>query len=194
MKAQQQVLTPLLIILIMIAIVSSVYFWGVPLIEKNRDITILRKAEDFMKNLNEKIKYVANTRSRESIEIEVGTLTFDPSAHSIKLEVDTKGTIYSVGGDVYFVRNVNETGVWGRDEPELLWVRSIKVGNGFHTIYNLRYRTLIAEGIGRQYKIVLTSDITTPQMAGKGHTVEIEYKGMMQENQTVLTFVGIKVV
>ena len=66
MKGQQQVLTILLITLVLVAIVGSVYFWGLPLIQKNRDITVLKKAEDFMMNLNNKIKYVANTQSRKS--------------------------------------------------------------------------------------------------------------------------------
>ncbi len=194
MKGQQQVLSILLITLVLVAIVGSVYFWGLPLIQKNRDITLLKKAEDFMMNLNNKIKYVANTQSRDSIKVSVGTLTFDPLNNTLKLEVDTKGTIYATGIPVYFVRNTNSTGVWGRDEPEILYVKSIDMGGSYHNIYVLRYRDLVVPGtvgILNTYKIELCSDINGTQTIGKGHTILINYKGYVQNSTKITTKVGL---
>ena len=200
MKGQQQVLTSLLLIIIMIAVVGSVYFWGMPLIQKNRDVTVLRKAEDFMFNLNNKIKYVANTQTKDSIKIDVGTVSFDPSTETITLEVNTKGTVYAVGAPVYFVRNASDVGVWGRDEPELIYVEAIDTGGGYHHVYTLKYRELVMKGLGKseiKYKISLVSDISGKQYGSSGHIIFIEYKGTetIQQGTTsvTLTKVGLKI-
>ncbi|MCD6381769.1 MAG: hypothetical protein J7L43_02210 [Candidatus Aenigmarchaeota archaeon] len=191
MKGQQQILTPILVVLIMISIITSVYLWGLPIIQKNRDIAVLRKAEDFMKTLDDKIKYVANTQSKDSIDIPDGQVTFDPDNQTITLELYTKGTIYATGAPIYFVRNASDPGVWGVDEPELFWVECRDLGGQYYTLYTLKYRTLIAPGTSNQYKIDLVSDVVNKQIAGKGHRIYIEYRGTKEESGKIITYVGI---
>jgi len=188
MKAQQEILTPVLMMGILIAVIGSIYLWGIPLIQKNKDITTLEKTEDFMKNLNNKIKNVANTGGRDQIMIDVsGTLTFDPTANSISVETKTKGTIYSVGGRVPFVRNMSETGIWGKDEPEVLYAESRKIGENYLTVYNLTYRQLNA--LGASYKIILDG---VTQSSGQNHNIIIENRGSSVDGLTK-TMVGIRI-
>ncbi len=202
MKAQQEILTPLLITGIMISIIGSVYLWGVPLIQKNEDIANLQRAEDFMRNLDIKIKNVANTGSRDRITIDSGTLSFASVAYdsaeglnagSVKLEVMTKGTIYSTGIPLPFVRDSlchkNNTCVLGEDEPEWFFAQSDDIGGQYLTTYELTYRQLNIPSTLKGYQINLTGNSKT---AGRGHDIVVEYKGTVSGNPTI-TNVELKI-
>jgi type II secretory pathway pseudopilin PulG len=171
MKGQQEVLTPLLLTGILIAIVGSVYLWGLPLIQKNRDVAVLQQVEDFIINLNEKIKNVANAQGREEIKINIPvTLSFNSTEKSIIIEVNTKGTIYSVGR-IYFVRNDNEfEGTWGKDDPGVIYVDTTDLDGEYLQKYTLKYRQLNAPN--KIYKISLIGDDRT---VGENHIIIIEY-------------------
>lgn len=187
MKAQQEILTPLLITGIMISIIGSVYVWGVPLIQKNQDLATLQKAEDFMKNLDLKIKNVANSGGRDSITIESGVLKFNPAPFdsssklntgSISLKLITKGTIYSSGVYIPFVRDdichFDGNCIIGNDEPEWFYVESNDIDGSYLTNYTLTYRNMNSPDLSRSYLINLTG---TFREAGSGHEIIIEYKG-----------------
>lgn len=94
MKGIQEIVSAVLISGILIGIVGSVYLWGLPLIQKNRDIATMKGAEEFMKNLDEKIKFVANNGGKNQMNVNVpGIVQFNGS--SIKLKIDTDGVIYA---------------------------------------------------------------------------------------------------
>lgn len=203
MKGQQEIITPLLITAILIAVVGSVYMWGVPLIQKNQDMAKLQKAENFMRNLNEKIKNVANTGGRDKITVETGTITFDPASLQwgttgfISLRVDTVGTLYSTGR-VPFVRNETCHGtpsspgrcVIGKDEPELFYVDNSDVEGAYSANYVLTYRPVFSTDYSKKYTINLTG---SKKSAGQSHDVIIEYIGTKTGNETMTT-IEIKIV
>jgi len=193
MKAQQQVLTPILITLILISIVGSVYLWGIPLIQKNRGIANLQRSEEWIKDLNNKIKFVANTEGREQISINIpGTVIFNETEGSISLKMKTHGTIYSVGGRIYFVRNESEEGTLGKDEPELLYAETREIDGKYLTTYTLKYRKLNSPEAGYpSYKINLTG---STGLARQEHDIVIEYGGVISNENLMTTIVKIKIV
>ena len=194
MKGQQEVITPLLMTGILVAVVLSVYLWGVPLIEKNQDITKLQKAENFMRSLNEKIKTVARTEGREVLTSEIGKIRFDPSPSetgtgSVILEMNTKGTIYAVGYRIPFVRN--HTCHWAdpslciisEHEPELFYAESDEIDGAYFTTYTLTYRELFSTDFAKSYRINLMG---TAKEAGSGHDIVIEHKGSSGTDNMVI--------
>ena len=66
----QQAISVILLTGILVVTVSTIYFWGIPLIEKNKDIALQENAENFMRNLAERVKYVANNPGREQIRFD----------------------------------------------------------------------------------------------------------------------------
>src|SRR3989338_6960866 len=87
MKGQQEALSAILISGILIGVVGSVYFWGVPLIQKNKDISILESSEAFVRGLDVKIKSVANNGGRDQMSIPVpGIVTFDGKMITMSIE------------------------------------------------------------------------------------------------------------
>ncbi len=188
-----QALSAILITGIMLGVVGSVYFWGLPLIEKNRDISTLENSERFMKELNSKIVYIANHGGRDRFQISVpGTVKFDSAANAITLEIETKGSIY-IPGLIPLGRNsctiVN--GVWGSDESSVLCVDTRQIDDKMQHSYILRFITLDTAGV-QSYKIELTGETDTGSEQG---TIVIEGKGssIARENSrdVAKTFVGI---
>jgi len=191
-KGQQEILTPIILMGITVAVISSVYFWGVPLIEKNKDSLYLRKSEIFMNELSDEIKYVANNGGREEINFNVpGNLRFFPDENYIEMNITTDGTIYSSKGEIYFVMTSGNIvsgspiGVWGKDEPFILKAYTKNIGDKYMTSYNLQFIPICSgsrcymidlEGnrfvVGGNHKIIIENIGTEgPSVDNNGHEV-----------------------
>ena len=78
MKGAMEAISVVLVTGVLIGVVGSIYFWGLPLIEKNKDISILENSEFFIKNLNDEIKNIANSGGIVNKKITVpATVSFD---------------------------------------------------------------------------------------------------------------------
>lgn len=191
MKAQQEVITYILITAILIIVVSSAYIWGSLIIEKNRDISQLQKIESLMKNLNNKIKSIANTGGRDSIIIDIATFGFENGI--ITIFTETKATIYEPGKTIYFIRNqdchITNSCLLGRDEPEVFYVYSRQIDEKYYTTYYLSYRPLISLQNGNVHLISLVGE----NIIGKGEII-IENKGRIVEGNLIKTIIEIKLV
>lgn len=187
MKGQQEALSAVLISGILIGIVGSVYFWGIPLIQKNKDISLLETSEAFMRELDAKIKSVANNGGRDQIVIPVtGLVKFD--GQIIKLSIETEGTIYAVDAQIPLGRsstsNLNldlsgstpvSYGAWGIDDPVLFNVISRKAGeNKYKNDYTLEYIELRNSNTLRDFKINITGP---PTSGGLESTIVIDSQG-----------------
>ena len=189
MKGQQQVLSTIIISGILIGVVGSVYLWGMPLVKKNEDISLQQNAELFMRGLNEKIKYIANQGGRENIRINIpGTFKFD--GNSLSLSVTTKGSIYAIGSPLSLGKNSYGTteGVWGVDEPELLYVLSKRVGNQIITTFTLKYIRL--KSGTKSYFIKLDGK---PKTVGQDHNLVIENIGIEKSNGDINTTISVNI-
>ncbi|MBS3051418.1 MAG: hypothetical protein J4400_04695 [Candidatus Aenigmarchaeota archaeon] len=176
-KGQQEALSAVLISGILIGVVGSVYFWGVPLIQKNKDISLLETSESFMRQLDEKIRSVANNGGRDQIVIPVpGILSFDGA--EVKLTIETQGTIYATDAEIPLGRNTLEQsggGTWGIDDPVIFNVKSVKMGeNNYRNEYTLIYIELRNEDSLRDFKIGLTGPSTS---GGQDNTIIMESQG-----------------
>ncbi len=186
----QEVLSVILISGILIGVVGSVYFWGVPLIQKNKDINTLENAEDFMRNLNTKIKNVANSGGRDQIIINVpGLVAFDGT--EINLVVDTEGVIYATNAEIPLGRNPctvqpGQQFIFGVNDPETLCVKSQKISpQSYRTTYTLSYIKLESTGVLRDFQITLKGG---PRRSGStDNTIIIENKGSASTVQNGIT-------
>ena len=179
MKGQQQALSAILITGVLMGVVGSVYFWGLPLIQKNKDISVLENSEGFMLNLNNKIKNIANHGGRETMEVTVpGIIEFD--GDNITLEIETTGSIYAENAPISLSKNgcSRTDGTWGVHNPEVLCLLTQCLGEGsdcgtYQTVYTLRYIQLNTEGL-ESYKIDLVGNRL---FAGENDVIQIENKG-----------------
>lgn len=188
MKGQQEALSAVLISGILIGVVGSVYFWGVPLIQKNKDISLLENSESFMRDLDTKIKSIANNGGRDQIVIPVpGTASFD--GQIITLSIETEGTIYSTNAQIPLGRSSSSTlqidltdpskpvqyGVWGVDDPVLYNVISRQLDkNKYKNDYTLEYVQLRNSKTLKDFKINLAGSAAS---GGLDKTIVIESQG-----------------
>ncbi len=188
MKGQQEALSVVLISGILIGVVGSVYFWGIPLIQKNKDVSLLESSEAFMRQLDIKIKSIANNGGRDQINIPVpGIVNFDGKI--ITLSISTDGTIYAADAQIPLGRNTDSTlnidltdptnpikyGVWGVDEATLLNVISRKLSeDSYRNDYTIEYVELRNSRMLRDFMIALTG---SPSSGGQDKTIIIENIG-----------------
>ena len=174
MKGQQDVISTIIISGILIGVVGSVYLWGVPLIQKNQDISTLRSSEDFILELNEKIKFIANNGGKDRMQITIpGVLEITNGI--IELRVDTQGTIYAAEAEIPLGSNEcsRTSGVWGQHDSSVFCVKSRKLGESdYKTTYSLRYIPLEVSAL-RTFNI----DITGAGIGGQDRIISIENLG-----------------
>ncbi len=192
-KAQTEVLTTLLIFVVTLSVVTSVYMFGIPLIEKNKDMATLERAEDFIKSLNIKIKGVANGGS-DQIEFNLpGLFVFNETNENIQVVLKTTGTKYAEGGWISLSMGNKTTGRWGIDEPEIIEVRSIKLANKkYISTFRLKYRQLDAQQ--KSYKISLASASGGSLVTGEGHNIILTYAGTSENEGLINTIVKINII
>ncbi|GEM_PF-1461000 len=187
MKGVVEAISALLISGILIGVVGTVYFWGVPLIQKNKDISVLETTEDFMRELNDRVKLVANTGGREQVQFNIpGLIRFN--GEQVNVVIDSEGTIYSAEAEVPLSRNAPSLlkGKWGIDEPEIIKVVAEQiVQNRYRNTYTLKYIPLeIRSGpppstaVDKVFKVKLTG---IDSVGGQGSVVIITNKGTDEE-------------
>jgi len=188
-KGAIQPLSAVMITLIMIGIIGSVYFWGVPLINKRQDITTLRNAERFMRGLDTSIKNVANQGGRDSISMNVpGIIEFDGS--EIRLRLATSGTIYATGG----MLPLNQYGcsdserALGTDSSEIFCVQSNDLGGVFDTTYFLKYVPL-----KDAVSIYIIDFEGSSQIGAENDNIIVENDGTVQNGKNFVTKIKVTI-
>lgn len=195
-KGQGEVISNMLITGVLIGIVGAVLFWGLPLIQKSRDASTLSTAEDLMKTLSNKIKFVVNNGGKDRVVLNVPSafkfLPNDPAGPSVQLILDTRGTIYAADADIPLGKNEcsRQEGIWGVNEPEVLCLTSRKLDtNRYITTYRLSHILLKTEGVVG-YKINMTG---SEAFSGEGHTIVFENSGTRQDGNFIYTLVSVNV-
>lgn len=174
MKGQAEALQAVIMTGVLIGVVSAIYFWGLPLVQKNKDISTLQASERFMNDLASKIKEVVNSPGRQKLEINVpGILDFDGAKFTFTVKTD--GTIYSTEGDIPLGRNecAPDAGTRGVQDSATLCVTSTKAGDSFENVYALKFIQLDTEGVD-SFKIGL---LGRPNSGGETKIVTIDNKG-----------------
>ncbi len=196
MRGVVEAVSALLISGILIGVVGTVYFWGVPLIQKNKDISVLETTEGFMQEMNNRVKLVANTGGREQVQFSIpGIIRFN--GEQVNVVVDSEGSIYSSEAEVPLSRNAPSLlkGKWGVDEPEIIKVVAEEiVQNRYRNTYTLKYIPLeIRPGpppstaVDKVFQIKL---LGIDSVGGEGSVVIITNKGTDEQlvgGKTVIT-------
>jgi len=159
-KGITPLISSILIVGILAVITGIAYEWGMPMIQKNIDITTLNKAENFLRELDKKIDDVAKLGGSEELIFNLpGEITINPENNTIEFFLKTSGSIYMQGGFVCFSRNCNLTnGIWGKDSYSVIGVQ-VDQFEEYATIttYKIIYRNLTSDT--KTYIL----DVVTPQ-------------------------------
>lgn len=186
-RGQMQSLSIVLIAIVVIGFVWVAYSWAVPIIERNTAVTDYNMAERFILELNEKIIDLANSGSGEYIiDIPRGTLSLRGFGYSgegnntflieftANLDMICNNTACTdIEGGVEIpieTENIDETGVYGSDEPRVIILSGEESGSTKILKMSMRYREL--RGSERGYVIALCpEDGCSGSVSGTGRVM-----------------------
>ena len=143
------IISSILLVGVLAAVTGVAYQWGLPMIQKNMDVSSLTKAENFLMQLDNKIDIVAVSGSTEEILFDLpGTIRINPENDLIEISLETTGSIYASGGFVCFSRNCNlESGVFGDDSYSVIGVQTEQTDEDYSlTTFSITQRNLTSSG------------------------------------------------
>jgi hypothetical protein len=166
MKGQVNAISIILVTGILVSLVGTAYFWGIPLIEKRSTITQFTTAEGFMKKLDNRIVEIANSNSgQETLDIPFGGITVVPyqpgeDSNYIIFEFVVNQPLVLNSSIIYleeatFEDVTSDVGVFGVSSPGLISMQSEPIGGQYKMIIKLQYRELDSDKPKKGYKIVL---------------------------------------
>lgn len=159
-KGQIEVVSAILLTGIMISLVTVAYFWGMPMIEKQKDRTKLQQTENFLRDLNGAIKEIARSGGRRQVNGQIpGKLEFEtkepPEHDTITITFKTTGSIIASNKTIYLVGN-EDLQVPVTSEPGVITARSKKIEDMYQIKMSLFYRNLTSVKSGEEiYRINL---------------------------------------
>lgn len=173
-KGQSQIVGVVLLTLVMITMIGITYMWGMPLIEKQKDVVRVSNVEKLMKELDSKIQNVAKnggTQRIDSPNIPGNLKMIDYGIDDrFELVVQTTGTDMVTEMDIYLKGDVNDEVPIG-NEPSVLKAISNELGDDVYSVnMTLYYRNLT--GSKSVYIIDLLS-LGRDSISGDGHRIII---------------------
>ena len=198
-KAQSDIISALIIIIIVLTLVGTVYTWGLPLIQKRQDTTKVDRlysyfSTDNPNSLTRKIEYIANNGGEETFSIDMdgiwilhtcpvgeGDNCLDTTDANNSLEFTTFSKVSNIGVNAGWISlsgsscppNVGDVGV---DKPSAVCARADSLQEGFNLTYRIWFREL-SESADKGYKINLVKHGSGP-LSSTGRSVRISRKGL----------------
>lgn len=168
MKAQSEIISSLLIIIIATGLVSTAYLWGVPLIQKQQDTALAERMYDSFSpsnsnSLPRRMQYVVNFGGDELYTAGAeGTWRLNSTENSLQFSFQSRvsnfanfsqaGWVSLSGSDCGDVR----PGILGADASYVVCAKSEGQPGGRHTItYKVLFRDLGDTATDKTYRISL---------------------------------------
>jgi hypothetical protein len=168
-KGQTDILSAVIIIIIAVGLVGTAYNWGIPLIQKQQDTSLVERVEGYFRgdienSIEKKIVSVATTSGEEtfsedvpglwqlvpnsSLSIDNNSLSFNFFARVSNIAPLQKDQWISLNG----VPCPPNPGFIGEDAYAVC-ARADSVSNGYNIMYKIQFRPL--QGGSQWYEIVL---------------------------------------
>lgn len=159
-KAQADIISAVIIVLIAIGLTSSALLWGLPLIQKRQDMALVSRVNNlFTRDLPLKIKNVANMGGSDFFSVDAnGIWILDENKNTLTFTFFSKASDKAVGvwigeecssseGFVY------KNGTLGVSEPCIVCARADQMANGYNITYQLGCREVWGETKGYKLKL-----------------------------------------
>jgi hypothetical protein len=181
-KAQADILSAVIIIVLALALTSAALLWGFPLIEKTQDTALVARVHNaFNQELPAKITHVADLRGSLTFSMDVdGIWSLNEINNTISFtffsRATDKGLNQWIGEGCPFG---GQSGTMGISKPYVLCVFVSQIGSGFNITYQLGFRELATSDGTRGYKIVLVKPAGGVS-ASTGKNILITYSSIDQ--------------
>jgi hypothetical protein len=168
-KAQEQIMSVVIITGIIISLVGVAYLWGKPLIEKRTTIAEYSTIESFILNLNDKIIDIANSGSgKHSIDIPLGSIraiAYNPSnlagSNMLVFEHTISQPILLGSTVPVKTNNLEEVAMYGDSQPRIITMSVSPYNNQYIMNMTLHYRELDTNTIPRKGFLIQLVPVTS---------------------------------
>lgn len=165
MKAQTDVISAVIILLIAMGLISAVYMWGIPLIQKSQDNAVVERVyKNFDKNnvnsIERKIEYVANNGGEETFTVDTeGIWYLNEQENYIQFFFLKKSTniAENLGWVPLSSSNTNPKGTIGTDDSYVVYGMANTANDKYNITYKVWFRELWDDSGSKGYKIQLTN-------------------------------------
>jgi hypothetical protein len=167
-KAQADIISAVIIIVIAIALTSTALMWGLPLIQKRQDSAMVTRMSNLLsQQLPSKIVGIANVGGSDTFSVDAnGIWVLDTSKNMLVFtffsKVSDKATGQWIGGGECLPDGFNhQPGILGIDEPCVVCVYASSLGTGYNITYQIGCRELKSDTKSYEIKLVPEGSITT---------------------------------
>jgi len=183
LKAQTDILSAVIIVILALSLTSAALIWGLPLIQKRQDtIVVARVSNALSQDLPSRIEHIANTGGLDTFSLDVdGIWSLDEInnviSFSFSSSVSDKGLNQWIGKDCPF--NPSQTGTMGIDSSSVICSFATQSGTGFNITYQLGFRGVVTGDGTKIYQIDLvkpSGGVTT----STGKNIQISRKSVDQ--------------
>jgi hypothetical protein len=210
-KAQGDIISAVIILIIAMGLVGAAYSWGIPLIQKRQDTAIVNRVLNYfdqnnVNSLPSMIEYAANHGGEQTFSIDadgVWTLTpYDeatPFNNSITFSFFSKVSNFATGLApdewISLTSGANcsaSRGTVGTHKASTVCARADSVANGYNITYKVLFRELYESSGAKGYKINLVKHESSPKTS-TGRSMRISLQDVKYSEQSNLIETTIKI-
>lgn len=205
-KAVAEIISVVMIVAISIGLISAAYLYGLPLLQKSQDRSMLERTISFFdyynhNSLPRKIEFVANTGSTEVLTLDTQGIwevypfnDNSPFNNSIVFSFFSRVTNINVSEPISLTSGAScppTTGAVGKDSFSVVCLKGDSVFNGFNITYFVHFRNLTSP-TGEVYSIQLVSP-TGIKQTSTGKTIRISRENIEKNENFIVTKVKIEI-
>lgn len=150
MKGQTNIISVMLITGILIAAISSAYFWGLPLLEKSRDSAKVERIVEKLKEIADIVEIVARDKVSRNVDInfdgylKITNKTIELTTFSNAAYVSMKNWVVLNEDDYQGIPDVlpEGYGLIGRDRPGVLIAKAGMANNKIRNDFKIVFREI----------------------------------------------------
>jgi hypothetical protein len=174
MKAQSDVISAVLIVIISLALASSAYTWGIPLIQKRQDTALSERVDTYfnqenVNSLPNVIESIANNGGEKNFYINAkGMWVLNQNDDYIQFSFMTKASKFAIDTQypISLTAGVGCTepvsnGTLGLDKASIVCVQANRMDDYVNVTYKVFFRELYDNSLAKNpkgYKITLVQD------------------------------------
>lgn len=205
LKAQSDILSSLLIIIIVIALVSTAYLWGVPLIQKQQDTSVVERLfanfnPDNSNSITRKMQFIVNQGGDELYTVSTdGSWKFLPydsvdlENNSIQFSILAKVSDFAANQGWLPVTGGVDCdnilpGILGIDTSYVVCRKAESQPEGRYLItYKVAFRELVDTATGNEYKVNLVKASDSSPTTSSFKSVRITKGQIIQQQNEIIT-------
>lgn len=194
MKAQADIISAIIIIVLALGLVGTAFLWAKPIIQKRQDTTLVERAlksfdRSNVNSITSKIESVARNEGEDTFTIDVdGLFVIHPSTeigpenNSLQFSITSSVTNVAEGRDWVAISsgNTNPVGILGVDDPSVVFGRADTISGDLKNVtFKSWFRVLNDTSTNTGYKIALIKHEASP-ISSSAKNIRIIFDGREQ--------------